>query len=120
MKPGDEQRQYVEQILAATERAASLTKSLLAFSRKQAMELRPVDINEMVNGIQKMMVRLIGEDIEFTVACAPDVLTVQSDAGQLEQVLMNLDHELPATPCPSGGKLIDHRPQNIRGRGRPG
>ncbi|HEX9020163.1 MAG TPA: response regulator [Nitrospirota bacterium] len=97
-------RHHVEEILAASERAANLTKSMLAFSRKQIMELRPVDINEMVRGIQKLLVRLIGEDIEFTVSATPETLVVEADAGQLEHVLMNMITNA-RDAMPQGGKL---------------
>ncbi len=94
----------MDQILSATKRAAGLTKSLLAFGRKQTMDLRPVNINEIIRGFQKMMSRLIGEDIEFTMSCGQDVLVVESDAGQLEQVLMNLAMNA-RDAMPGGGKL---------------
>jgi PAS domain S-box-containing protein len=90
MKPEDAQHHNLEQILTAAERAAVLTRSLLAFSRKQIVELKPVDVNEMIRQVQKMLWRLIGEDINFTVTCDPASLTVEADRGQLEQVLMNL------------------------------
>ncbi len=103
--PEDELRHHVVEILAASERAANLTRSMLAFSRKQVMELKPVNVNELICGIHKMLARLIGEDIEFTVACSGDTgLVVQSDAGQLEHVLMNLIMNA-RDAMPDGGKL---------------
>ncbi|HEY5997896.1 MAG TPA: response regulator [bacterium] len=90
LEPGDERLQMVDEILAASEKAAGLTRSMLAFSRKQPMDLRPVDVNEMIRAIQKLLERLIGEDIEFTVTGSPETLIVQSDVGQLEHVLINL------------------------------
>ncbi len=104
MKPDDNLRHYVEEILAASERAANLTKSMLAFSRKQVMELRPVDINGLIRRIQKMLARLIREDIEFTVTEWPAPLIVQCDAGQLEHVLVNLITNA-RDAMPGGGKL---------------
>ena len=80
----------VDQILLAAERAAGLTRSLLAFSRKEAVELKAQDLNAVVAGFQKMLHRLIGEDIELDVECVPGELIVKADKGQLEQVLMNL------------------------------
>ncbi|OGW47486.1 MAG: hypothetical protein A2078_02350 [Nitrospirae bacterium GWC2_57_9] len=103
-RPDDAVGDYIDQILAGTKRGAGLTKSLLAFGRKQPMALRPVNINDLIRGFQKMIGRLIGEDIEFTVACAEDSLIVESDAGQLEQVLMNLMTNA-RDAMPSGGKL---------------
>jgi PAS domain S-box-containing protein len=81
---------YVGQVLDATERAGVLTKSLLAFSRKQVVEMLPVDLNEVVGGFQKILERLIGEDIAVQLSCSPAPLVVEADKGQLEQVLMNL------------------------------
>jgi len=89
-KAGDAQHYNIEQILASAERAAGLTKSLLAFSRKQIVELKPIDVNEMIHQVQTMLSRLIGEDIDFMVTCQPGTLTTEADQGQLEQVLMNL------------------------------
>ena len=100
----DGMKTYIDQILQATQRGAGLTKSLLAFSRKQPMELRPVNINEIILGFQKMMNRLIGDDMEFTVTCAGEALMVEADAGQLEQVLMNLITNA-RDAMPNGGKL---------------
>jgi len=90
MEADNIQRHNLEQILAAAERAAGLTKSLLAFSRKQLVELKPLDMNELILQVQKMLMRLIGEDINFTVDCDPASLIVEADRGQIEQVLMNL------------------------------
>ncbi len=90
MPPGNDQRHFVEQILASSERAAGLTKSLLAFSRKQAIELKPVNVGDLIAGFQKILARLIGEDIEFRISPPRADLMVLADKGQLEQVLMNL------------------------------
>jgi PAS domain S-box-containing protein len=81
---------YVDQILVSSEKAANLTHSLLAFSRKQVINPIPVDINEIVAGMKKILDRIIGEDIEFKVKTADHALIVKSDKGQMEQVLMNL------------------------------
>ena len=86
----DPRRTYVENILAATERAANLTKSLLSFGRKQTAELKPVSLNEIVSGFQKILARLIGEDIVFTISLFPGDLVIEGDRGLIEQVLMNL------------------------------
>jgi len=103
-EPGDPRYQYVKNILASTERAASLTKSLLSFSRKQAALLKPVSLNEIVSGFQKILARLIGEDIAFTIACYPGDLVVEADQGQIEQVLMNLVANA-RDAMPQGGRL---------------
>jgi signal transduction histidine kinase len=90
LDPSDPLLPHVSQILAAADRAAGLTRGLLAFSRKQVVELRPVDLNEIVRGFQKILSRIIGEDVTLTLRCHSDMLPVQADRGQIEQVLMNL------------------------------
>ncbi|HEX9023417.1 MAG TPA: ATP-binding protein, partial [Geobacteraceae bacterium] len=81
---------HVEAILVAADRAADLTRSLLTFSRKQEIEPKPVKLNEIVATAEKLLRRLIREDIELQVELADDGLTVMADAAQVEQVLMNL------------------------------
>jgi len=81
---------YVEQILSITERGATLTKDLLAFSRKQAVDLKPVMINDLVSRIGKLMPKFIGEDIELKIKLAAHQLIVLADSSQLEHVLINL------------------------------
>ena len=80
----------VTQILAAGERAANLTRSLLAFGRSQPVETRLVDLNEVVTGVSRMLRRLLREDVEMAVRLFPEPLPVLADAGQIEQVLLNL------------------------------
>jgi len=80
----------VDQILKAAERAAGLTRQLLAFSRMQVLEARIVDLNALVSNLEAMLARLIGEDIELTTTLAPSLGRVKVDPGQIEQVLMNL------------------------------
>lgn len=80
----------LQQIAAAAERATSLTRQLLAFSRQQVLQPRPVDLNGVVRGLVPMLSQLIGEDIEVIVNLAPTVHTVVADPTQLEQVIMNL------------------------------
>ncbi|MBU5613896.1 ATP-binding response regulator [Geomonas azotofigens] len=77
-------------ILAAAERAANLTKSLLTFSRKQTISLKPENLNEIVKRIDKLLLRIIGEDLEFRAKLAETPLYALADCGQIEQVLMNL------------------------------
>lgn len=90
---GDRQEKvkgFVEQILAAADRAAGLTQSLLAFSRKQIQKTRAVDLNEIIGKLEKLLRRLIGEDVELRVSLHPAPLVVMADPGQIEQILMNL------------------------------
>ena len=79
-----------EQISQAAQRAASLTRQLLAFSRRQVMQPRRLDMNEVVGNMTKMLGRLLGEDIALQLNYFPQPVTVQADAGMLEQVLLNL------------------------------
>ncbi len=79
-----------EEIRKAAERAANLTRQLLAFSRKQMLEPRVVDLTEIVSDMMKMLPRLVGEDVLFHTNLAPDLGKVKIDPGQIEQVLLNL------------------------------
>ncbi|PKN62917.1 MAG: hypothetical protein CVU57_22305 [Deltaproteobacteria bacterium HGW-Deltaproteobacteria-15] len=90
MKPDDPSRHYLEQILASADRASTLTQSLLAFSRKQAVNLERIDLNEAVSSFEKFLIRLLRENIELRLAIAEAELPVTADRGQIEQVLMNL------------------------------
>jgi signal transduction histidine kinase len=92
------------QILAASERAAGLVKGLLAFSRKQVVVLRPLDLNDIVRGFQNILGRIIGEDIEVRLQCSPARLLIKADRGQIEQVLMNLATNA-RDAMPQGGAL---------------
>jgi len=82
--------EVVEQIIVAAERAAQLTRGLLAFSRKQAMAPEKIDVGEIVQRVEKFLVRVIGEDIHLKTELLPDPLPVYVDLGQMEQVLINL------------------------------
>jgi signal transduction histidine kinase len=81
---------FLDEVLVASERATHLTKGLLSFSRKQAIDLQPVDLNATVAHIEKLLRRLISEEIELVLACAPGVLPVVADPGQLDQIILNL------------------------------
>lgn len=81
---------HVSELIRATQRAADLTKSLLAFSRKQAVTLEVIDVSEVIKGNEVFLRRLIREDIKLKIACTTEPLTVLADRGQIEQVLMNL------------------------------
>jgi signal transduction histidine kinase len=83
-------QESVEQIALAAERAATLTRQLLTFSRKQVMQARCLDLNEVVGGVTKMLTRFLGEDVHLQVHYGSRSPYVQGDAGMIEQVLMNL------------------------------
>ncbi len=103
---GDERgRNGLEQIRRAAERAASLTQQLLAFSRKQVLQPKVLDLNEAVSDVQKMLSRVIGEDIELVASLHPPQVAVKADPGQVEQVLMNLAINA-RDAMPQGGKLV--------------
>ena len=103
---GDERaRNGLEQIRRAADRAASLTQQLLAFSRKQVLQPKVLDLNEAVADVQKMLSRVIGEDIELVASLHPSLVAVKADPGQVEQVLMNLAINA-RDAMPHGGKLM--------------
>jgi two-component system cell cycle sensor histidine kinase/response regulator CckA len=92
------------EIKAAGDRAADLTRQLLAFSRRQILQPRIVDLNAILSGMEKMLRRLIGEDVELTTSPAPDSAKANVDPGQIEQVMMNLVVNA-RDAMPGGGKL---------------
>ncbi|MBJ6723382.1 PAS domain S-box protein [Geomesophilobacter sediminis] len=98
--------QYINivQILSAAERAAELTRSLLAFSRKQVINPRPHDLNGIVQGTERFLHRVIGEDVELSTRLHPEELAVNVDQGQIEQMLMNLATNA-RDAMETGGKL---------------
>jgi PAS domain S-box-containing protein len=97
-------RKHIEEIQKAAERAASLTNQLLAFSRKQVLRPSVLQLNDVVHGMEKMLRRLIGEDIELSTTYDPALGNVKADAGQIEQVIMNLAVNA-RDAMPRGGKL---------------
>jgi nitrogen-specific signal transduction histidine kinase/CheY-like chemotaxis protein len=97
-------RREIEIIQGAAERAAKLTHQLLAFSRKQILEPRVLDLNAIVAGIEPLLRRMIREDIEIAAVLDPTVGRVKADAGQLEQVLLNLAVNA-SDAMPEGGRL---------------
>ncbi|MDD3846922.1 MAG: PAS domain S-box protein [Syntrophorhabdaceae bacterium] len=88
--PDDPRHSYAGEILAATTRASHLTNSLLAFSRKQMMDMKPVELNGLIMDSRKLLSRLLTEDIEFVVEPASQDVVVMADRFRIEQVLMNL------------------------------
>jgi PAS domain S-box-containing protein len=93
-----------QQISQAAERAAGLTKQLLTFSRRQVMQPRRLDLNEVVSNMTKMLGRILGEDIALQLNYCPQPATVQADAGMMEQVLLNLAVN-SRDAMPQGGQL---------------
>jgi two-component system, cell cycle sensor histidine kinase and response regulator CckA len=104
LAPPDQTASLLGEIRKAGERAAGLTRQLLAFSRKQVLEPRLLDLNALVVESEKLLGRLIGEDVRLTTALAPDLGRVKADRGQIEQVIMNLAVNA-RDAMPQGGKL---------------
>jgi PAS domain S-box-containing protein len=101
---GDPLRERVDEILAAGERAAGLTQQLLAFSRKQVLKPRLLDLNRVLHKMQPMLGRLLGEDVALRVELAAESATICADPHQLEQVVMNLAVN-SRDAMPKGGEL---------------
>ena len=95
---------HVEQIRKAGERAASLTRQLLAFSRKQTIQPTAINLIDVIAGIEKLLQRIIGEDVAISTDLAPDLGLVLADSGQMEQVILNLAVN-SRDAMPDGGKL---------------
>ncbi len=95
---------YAEQILLSAEKAAQLTQSLLAFSRKQTINPKPRDLKQIIKNMEKLLSRLLTEDIEFVTSVPDEPLTVMADVTQIDQVLINLSTNA-RDAMPEGGKL---------------
>jgi PAS domain S-box-containing protein len=104
MRPDDPLRVPVDQILESSERAAHLTHGLLAFSRKQVISPRPVDLNDIVRNVEKLLRRIIGEDVAMATNLTDKGLIVMADPVQIEQVLMNFATNA-RDAMPQGGSL---------------
>jgi PAS domain S-box-containing protein len=105
LKDDDQTREFIDEMLAGAQRAAELTNNLLAFSRKQNIVLKQEDLNAIVRKINKMLVRIIGEDIGLNIMLINRELPVLIDTGQIEHVLMNLVSNA-RDAMPDGGALI--------------
>jgi CheY-like chemotaxis protein/two-component sensor histidine kinase len=123
----DSLRFFVDEIHEAGQRGASLTHQILAFSRKQVLDMRPIDINEIVRGIEKMLHRLVRGDIEIELMLYDSELVVMADASQIDQVLINLATNA-RDAMPGVGKLristeyfvMDDHYIDVRGYGATG
>jgi len=99
------QLDFASEIEKSTQRAADLTRQLLLFSRKQALQPRDLDLNEVVTSITKMLQRTLGEDVQMQFKFSPQPLLVHADAGMVDQILMNLSVNA-RDAMPKGGQLL--------------
>ncbi len=104
LEAGGDLHHKVQSIQQAADRAATLTRQLLAFSRKQLLELKVVDVNKVIGDMERLLRPLIGENIELITHLSPDAGHTRADAGQLEQVIMNLVVNAKDA-MPAGGRL---------------
>ena len=104
LEAGGDMHQKVQSIQQAADRAATLTRQLLAFSRKQLLELKVVDVNTVIGDMERLLRPLIGENIELLTRLSTEAGRTRADAGQLEQVLMNLVVNAKDS-MPEGGKI---------------
>lgn len=104
LSPSDPLRSEVEEVRKAADRAASLTRQLLAFSRQQVLAPKVVDLNNIVANMDKMLRRLMGEDVQVATHLDPQLGRIKADPGQVEQVIMNLAVNA-RDAMPTGGKL---------------
>ncbi len=127
LKPDDPASHYLEEINKLVERGSSLTKSLLAFSRKQVLTMKPVSLTLLIGAFAKLLQRVIGEDILLDIRLAPDDSVIMADSGQIDQILLNLATNA-RDAMPNGGTLtigtraqyIDDEFVRIHGYGSPG
>ncbi len=104
LEPSGEMHSKVQSIQQAADRAATLTRQLLAFSRKQVLELKVIDVNAVIGDMERLLRPLIGENIELATRLSSDAGRTRADAGQLEQVIMNLVVNAKDS-MPEGGKI---------------
>lgn len=104
LKGNEKLKGHLDEVQKAAQKAADLTRHLLAFSRRQIMEMKILDLNALLKDLDKMLHRVIGEDIELTYHLSSDIGKVRVDPGQMEQVILNLAVNA-RDAMPSGGRL---------------
>jgi PAS domain S-box-containing protein len=104
VRENDRAREELLEVKKAGERAVALTRQILAFSRKQVLQPAVLNLNQIAAGVEKMLHRILGEDIDYVQVLAPNLGPVRADPGQIEQVLMNLVVNA-RDAMPDGGKL---------------
>ncbi len=115
LSPLDPLRGYAEEILKAADRAGALTNQLLAFSRRQIMKPRVINVNAVIEQTEKMLRRLIGEDVELEFGLKPNTGNIRADPGHVEQAIMNLAVNA-RDAMPLGGRLTHRNRQRPTGR----
>ncbi len=113
--PDRDPRPGAEEILRASDRAAALTRQLLAFGRQQHLEPEILQLTGIVSDLERMLTRIIGEDVELLTQLAPDLDSVRADPGQIEQLIVNLAVNA-RDAMPRGGQLLI-RTENVELRG---
>ena len=108
-----ESLQFVQQILSTADRAANLTKSLLTFSRKQVIDKKAVSLNRIIENAEKLLTRIIGEDIELKINQSEEDIVLMADSGQIEQVLLNLSTNARDAMLDGGVLTIDTKAIDI-------
>ena len=111
IKEDDKLRGNIEEIQKATQRATDLTRQLLAFGRRQIMNMKVIDLNLLIRELDKMLRRVIGEDIELVTILAEDLGRIKADPGQIEQVIINL--AVNARDAMSEGGKLTIKTQNM-------
>jgi PAS domain S-box-containing protein len=104
LKPNEPLLVHFEEIHRAALRATEMTRQLLAFSRQQVLEPKVLNLNKAISGMQRMLQRLLGTDVELTLLAEPELANVEADPGQLEQIVMNLAVNA-RDAMPRGGQL---------------
>jgi PAS domain S-box-containing protein len=127
LKPDDPANEYANEIMAATDRAANLTRSLLAFGRKQIINIKPISLNDNVRAMSNLLANFLGEDLRLKMDLCEEDTVIMADAGQIDQILMNLVTNA-RDAMPKGGSLtistrrfeLDDEFVRMHGYGLPG
>jgi PAS domain S-box-containing protein len=95
----------IEEVIKASDRAANLTRQLLAFARQQTLEMKPIDLNRVITDLEKMLRRTIKENIDIKLDLSPEISSIEADVGQIEQIILNLAVN-SQDAMPEGGAIV--------------